>query len=202
MEIYLMRHAQTVVNKKGKYFCSYTETELSEEGKNMCKALSNLDIWNDIDRIYITPLKRTHETAKLILNNRDIEMIQIDEFAELNFGDYEGKILTEENKDDPIFKQWLNDCNSLTFPNGENIVEHAEVCFSKLKEIAESNPGKNILIVSHSTTIRTLITKILNININTFRKIPCSNTSLTKLNYENGVFSVEYLNTPLNSINL
>ena len=199
MNIYLMRHAQTLINQKGKVFCGITETELSEEGKEMCRNISSLDIWSRFDKVYISNLKRTYDTANLIFDNKPIKVVVIPEFAELNFGDYEGKIMTKENKDDPIFQQWVNNCESLTFPNGENLVEHTNACYEKLKEIVNNDQSESILIISHSTTIRTLLTKILNIDINSFRRIPCYNGHLTKVKYDDNGFSLEYLNTPLDS---
>lgn len=193
MKIYLIRHAQTVHNKKGKVFSGVSDVLLSEEGKAEAAKWKSSGFLNSAEKIYITPLKRTKQTADIIFGE-DKEKIIVPSLEEMNFGDYEGKILDEESESDEVFRLWMDDPEKLVFPGGDSFIEHAEEAFSAFREIAENNTAHTIAIVSHRTTIRLILTLLLNKPLNTFREIPCDNCSVAVINYESGVFTVEKLN--------
>lgn len=188
--IYLIRHAQTQHNKKGKVFSGKSDVPLSDKGREEAKKLKESDILNDVKEIYITPLKRTQQTADIIFPE-SIPRYVIKELAEMDFGDYEGRILEEENTEDEIFLKWMNNPESLTFPHGDNFKEHAEEAFEALKRIVKISEKDCIAVISHATTIRLIVTQILGKKLSTFREIPCPNCSVIKAVYEEGRLSVE-----------
>lgn len=190
MIIYLIRHAQTVHNKKGKVFSGKSDVLLSDKGKEEAGNLKKSGILKDVKEIYITPLTRTRQTAD-ILFPEEIPRHTVKELAEMDFGDYEGRILEEENTEDEVFSKWMNDPESLTFPKGDSFKDHAEEAFKALKDIAEKSNEDCIAVISHATTIRLIITQLLGKSLNTFREIPCENCSVTKVVYEKNVLSVE-----------
>lgn len=196
MNIYIIRHAQTTANEKGKVFSGATDVSLSKKGIEDTKLLSQNSLWEQIEHVYITPLIRTHQTAD-ILFDKTIKRTIVPELAEMNFGDYEGKIMTPENADDPVFYNWVNNPEQLTFPNGENLLEHAESSLRALSDIAQNKEFENIAIVSHATTIRLLLSKLMTGNIKCFRKIPCDNGCVSLLSVDENAIKIKYINAPL-----
>lgn len=190
MTVYLIRHAQTVHNEKGKVFSGKSDVLLSDKGKEEAENLKKSGILKGVKEIYITPLTRTRQTAD-ILFPEEIPRHTVEELSEMDFGDYEGKILEEEGTNDEIFLKWMNNPESLTFPHGDNFKEHAEEAFEALKRIVKNSEKDCIAVISHATTIRLIVTQILEKELNTFREIPCTNCSVIKVVYEEGTLSVE-----------
>lgn len=193
MIIYIIRHAQTVHNKKGKVFSGSSDVLLSDKGKEEARKCRNLSFLSDCEKIYITPLKRTRQTADIIFGE-EMEKEIIPALREMDFGEYEGRVLEEENTKDEVFLKWMNDPESLTFPGGDNFKEHAHEALEAFKRIAESNEKSTVAIVSHRTTIRLILAQLLCKELNSFREIPCDNCSVAKVIYENGKYEVCEMN--------
>ena len=98
MEIYIIRHGETVWNKSRLLQVS-RDIPLCEAGINIAKErakeLENIDF----DVIYSSPLSRAYETACIIRGDRNIEIIKDDRLREVNFGVNEGQSAIELQKD-------------------------------------------------------------------------------------------------------
>ena len=103
MEIYIVRHGETKWNKE-KRLQGSTDILLSEAGRDLAIKTGQALMNTRIDKIYSSPLKRAYETAQLIRNGREIELIKDDRIRELNFGSFEGKSYTELIESDTSFK--------------------------------------------------------------------------------------------------
>ena len=90
LELYIVRHGETVWNKE-KRLQGSTDIELGPEGIRLAKETGENLMDTHIDVIYSSALKRAHTTAELIRNDRDIPLITDDRIRELNFGISEGK---------------------------------------------------------------------------------------------------------------
>ena len=192
MNIYLIRHAQTEHNKKGRVFSGKSDISISEEGERQAEKCRNFPFISKTEAVYISPLKRTKETADIIFP-KNIPRYVIPEFAEMDFGEYEGKVL-EENTKDEIFLKWLHNPEGLVFPGGDSLREHAEEAVSALKKIVRESDAENIAIVSHRTTIRLIVTLLMKKELSSFREQDCDNCAMIKIRYENNGFFVDEMN--------
>lgn len=197
MKIYLIRHGQTTMNALGKIFCGSTDVHLSEKGLLDTSRITNNECWKDIEHIYITPLIRTHETANAIFPP-NIPRTIIKEFAEMDFGSYEGKFITEENKNELPFYNWTHNPSECEFPDGDNLLQHGQDAYNKLMEIIKKNEHENIVIVSHATTIRLILSLLITNSVDYFKNIPCDNSCVTLLTYNGNEIEIKYINSKLN----
>lgn len=94
MEIYILRHGQTVWNKS-RLLQGSRDIELCEEGRAVARERCDQLKEVDFDVIYSSPLKRAYETACIIRGDRDIPIIKDDRLREINFGENEGKSVIE-----------------------------------------------------------------------------------------------------------
>ena len=109
MEIYIIRHGETVWNAK-KLLQGSTDIELNENGRELA-GITGQNLESVVfDKIYSSPLIRAYETACLIRGHRNIPIIRDARLRELCFGSNEGKdfskLLADES--DPFhyfFKQ-------------------------------------------------------------------------------------------------
>lgn len=118
---------------------------------------------NKIDKIYISPLPRTIQTAKLVLQNIKIQKIVIENrIREINYGKYSGK---KNNKElDAIRKkQVMGDYLTRFGDYGENKLEIETRLSNFLLDLSKNNPKEStVLIISHGS-ITSYMKRILNI---------------------------------------
>ncbi len=176
MNLYLVRHGQTDLNKNH-IIQGITNTKLNDTGisqaKNLQKEIDKLNI----DLVISSPLVRTKETASIILNNKNISVIYDDRIIERYAGDLEGK--SDELYDH--IKVWNYKLNTDLNANIEKMQDLLKRTKLFLEDIKNKYPNKNILIVSHEATIRALHYNIVGYNKNTnFKKLKIDNCCLLK----------------------
>ena len=91
--VYLTRHGQTVWNLD-KRLQGSGNSDLTDHGVEQAEQLKKRVDGLKLDVIYTSPLERARKTANIIRGNRNIEIIEVDAFKEISFGEYEGH--TEE----------------------------------------------------------------------------------------------------------
>lgn len=191
MNIILVRHGQTDWNVKN-MLQGRTDIELNckgnEQAKEIAKELENIKI----DRIYVSPLKRTIETSKQINKNRNIETIIDDRLIERGFGNFEGK----SNID--IKKYWDYESN-LSNNEIEPIKDLFSRVYSLLEDIYElyKDTDKTILLVTHNgvNLAFTSIIKGMVQNIFEYNLKPCEyrifeNVDLNELEEFSGKYKI------------
>ena len=98
MEIYIVRHGETIWNEK-KLLQGRTDIELNENGRRLA-IITGKNLRNThFDIVFSSPLKRAHETACLIVGDRNIPIVTNDLIKEMCFGDWEGQNMSELLKD-------------------------------------------------------------------------------------------------------
>lgn len=151
MKIYVIRHGQTDWNLIHK-IQGVTDTELNDTGiKQAEEARENLKNI-DFDLIICSPLKRTKKTAEIINQNRNIPIIYNEKLKERCFGNFEGRVVNE----DDIFKsEVLYDVN---VNYSEDKIESIKDLMLRIKieldNIKEKYSDKKVLIVTHGGVLR------------------------------------------------
>ena len=95
-KIHLIRHGLTEANIKGQYVGNRTDLPLCDEGVDELRALRDTVSYPDIERLYTSPMLRCKQTAGILCP--DTEYTVIDQFAEYDFGAFEGKTAKELEK--------------------------------------------------------------------------------------------------------
>jgi len=155
MNIILVRHGLTDWNVKD-LLQGRTDIQLNETGKKQAIETANKLVNIHIDAIYVSPLKRTIDTAQQINKTRNMDIVIDNRLIERGFGDYEGKSKVEFKKYWD-FEANISDCNV------ESIRDLFSRAYFLLKEIQESykDTDKTILLVTHNG-VNLAITSILN----------------------------------------
>ena len=163
MNIYLIRHAQSVGNKK-RIFAGVTDFGLSDEGKESLDHVNEFFSDKDLASIYVSPLLRCRQTAEIIFGDR--EMISDDGLKEINFGEWEGVHVGEVMKNYPEkWEDYMGNWREFTFPGGDNIPDYQKRASSEVKRIVENHDDEDIAIVSHNGFIKAAISYMLTGNI-------------------------------------
>lgn len=194
MEIYFVRHGQTIWNVE-KRFQGLSDSPLTELGITQAKLLGEKLKNIKFDKFYSTSLKRAYDTANYIKGNRKQKVEIFDDFVEISMGDMEGikqedfKKLYPEQVKNFFFNQLEYDPSSF---GGESFLEVRERVIRGLNKFIELNKNyERVLVVSHGATLKTLLHYISGKDISTLsdEAIP-KNTSYTIIKYENGKFEI------------
>ena len=147
------------------------------------------DALNTVDHIYVSSLIRTRETAECLLKNKEaadgndpapVKLIPCDELNEIDFGDYEKAL--KNSLPENVLDFWLNEPEKTTFPGGDNILQRTDQTFEWLQRIIKEDKGP-IIIVSSSTILRLVISRMLGYPLVFHNKIEYPNCHVLQFRY-------------------
>ena len=160
MKIYFIRHGETIWNKEKK-IQGRSDIPLNQFGRELAKitSLSLKDIPFDV--VYSSPLIRAKETACILTNNRNLDIIEDERLLEMSFGEEEGESLTEihAHPEMKLYNFIHNPGEYIPPVGGESFEELYERCKSFIEEIIfpAENKYQYMLIVGHGALIRGMV---------------------------------------------
>ena len=150
MNLYILRHGFTMLNKERKYNGQVDEDLLLEgieQAKEAREELKDMDF----DVIYCSPLLRTKHTCDIV-NSKHIPVIYDDRIKERTLGRLDGKDLEKEGLPKENFYNYYFKSNIEGFE--ESPVFYARV-HSFINELKEKE-YKNVLIITHGGVLRAI----------------------------------------------
>lgn len=163
MNIIFMRHGEATDNVKGLisdkeiYWSILTDSGIKTVEESI------KDLPDVIDKIYVSPLPRTIETAHLVYKKyKESKIVIENRIRELNYGKYSGQ-RNNKNLDNTRIKQVEGDYFIRLGSTGENRFEIESRLSEFLKDVYTNNSSKDtILIISHGS-VTSYMKRILNI---------------------------------------
>lgn len=177
--LYLVRHGQSEWNLHSK-MQGVQDIDLTYTGVKQAELLARRLKNEKIDCIYSSNLKRAYITAQIIGKELGLDVQKSSEFREMSFGIWEGltsKEINELYKD--LYSLWKANPVKANIEKGETLEEVQKRMVKNTLKIVEENKGKNILIVSHGTSIKALILGLLEVDLSFYPKFRLDNTSLS-----------------------
>ena len=151
MTIWLLRHGRTAYNDQRRYQ-GQLDVPLSPAG---AAELTEAAFAPEV--VYVSPLCRSRQTARLIFPRA--KQVVIDDFAEMDFGDFDGRT-ADEMEHDAAYRAWVaGDCTAQC-PNGESralFCERSCKAFAALLEEHLSCQAEMLVIVAHGGTLRAVM---------------------------------------------
>ena len=195
-KIILIRHGQSIGNLNRVYL-GHTNLDLSERGYRQAKSFSDFFVENyKVDKIYSSDLIRAYNTVVPVAENLNLEIVKDKNLREIYAGLWENQefdSLAVKFKD--TYGKWLTDIGNAGCDGGETVRELKDRIINRLYEIAEENPGKDILIGTHATPIRIVKCIFSGLPLDEMHNVEWAyNASLTHLTYENGKFEIKDYN--------
>ena len=159
MILYLIRHGQTDWNK-GRKLQGRTDIPLNENGRKVAE-LTREGFQNiSFDMAFTSPLKRARETAEIILDGRNVPIIDDDRVIEVNFGDYEG---CDFDLPDEYIQNFFSALEKYFSIHGTESMESIFVRMkSFLQDLYDNSElqDKTILVSTHGAALSGLLTVI------------------------------------------
>ncbi|MBU5437416.1 histidine phosphatase family protein [Tissierella sp. MSJ-40] len=158
MNIYLTRHGQTEWNTQGR-LQGWQNSPLTEKGRKDAKLLGERLSKIPLDIIYSSSSQRALDTAKIIKGNRNIETIIDDNLREINMGPWEGRILEEIEKENPVeyFNYWNAPHLYVPLKGGEYFEDVQKRSVAVIDKIIKEGKYKNVLVVTHGITLKNIL---------------------------------------------
>ena len=187
MRLYIIRHAETEYNKLGLIQGSEVDSELNEVGRKQSELFYNFYKELNIEKIYVSGLKRTLQTVSRFIDN-GIPYEKINDFNEISWGVNQGK-----NDDLEEYKSltdsWKNGELDKKFNNGESPNEMVIRVMRGVEMIVKENFA-SVLICIHGRALRVILSKIIDNDLSKMDKYVHSNTGMYILEYDKGIFSI------------
>jgi len=202
--IYFVRHGETTWNAQMK-IQGHSDVSLSDRGRGQAKLLAQRLANEKIHCFYSSDLVRASETAKIVAQPHEMDVLTTPALRELNFGIWEGLTVKEIEETYPgqIRSWWTNPLNVL-IPQGETLLEMAERCVNVVKSIIKEHNNETVLLVAHGGVIRSIICSALGINLNEQWRLHIDNACLSLIDFpqwERGILKLFNDCTHLKNLN-
>ncbi len=177
--LYFLRHGQTTWNADGNRYAGATDVPLTETGIEQARRGAAMIRDLPLDAVFCSSLSRAVETAKLVLDGRDIPIVQDPRLNEMNYGSWEEKTHAEiVSEPGNHWHEWAADPDARRAGGtGELASEVVARVTSFLYDVLQ--PGRTVLAVAHHTTGRLLIAHTLEMPLANYRRLQLDNASLS-----------------------
>lgn len=161
--LYLVRHGETELNKKGCYY-GWIDCGLSEHGLEQALLLRHALRRINLDAAITSDMKRAVDTAEILCEGRNIDLLKDERLRELNFGSWEGKHYTEVSEQhQENWHAWMTDWQNTAPAEGESFADMSIRVKACIDEIIQKYHDKDILLVAHQGVLRIITTYLLDI---------------------------------------
>jgi broad specificity phosphatase PhoE len=153
---------------------------LSEAGRAQATAATAALRLRPITRVVSSPVQRALQTAAPISSSFGLTT-QIDPaFAEIDFAAWTGARFAALASE-PAWQRWNNFRSTAGVPGGETILAVQMRAVAGLTRLAGALPNDEIVIVSHSDVIKTILVHVLGSPLDLMRRIEISAGSISEI---------------------
>jgi probable phosphoglycerate mutase len=157
-EVVLVRHGASEVALPGARFPLVDgrgDPNLSEDGYEQARAIAAQLAAEGIVQLFVTPLKRTHQTAAPLAEATGLEPIVVDELAEVRLGEWEGgEYRVRMAQGDPIVRQMFQQERWDVIPGGETFDSLGRRVRAGIEKIVElTGPDAVAVAILHGGVI-------------------------------------------------
>jgi broad specificity phosphatase PhoE len=187
--LFLIRHGETIQHKE-KIFMGQYDVALSEKGRSQAidagKRLKEYDI--NTDRIYSSDLARAKETAGLIAELLNLNLICNSNFRELSLGEWDGRPISEIKRLYPEeYEKRGEKLVEYKFGNKfENFYDLRYRAVKAMKRILQEDKNSDLVLVAHSGVIKVLLSEVNKTDISDEIKRPIENGEILLIDKRRG----------------
>jgi broad specificity phosphatase PhoE/ribonuclease HI len=154
---HLLRHGQTEHTPERR-FSGRNELPLSLTGRAEAEAAGERLRDLGVEVVVASPLRRTRETAEIVAGVLGLPVAFDRDLVELDFGDLEGLTFDEAAAKHPLAARRFMSDVTVAAPGGESITGVSTRVSRARRRILSEHAGRTVLIVSHVTPIKLLLT--------------------------------------------
>ena len=169
--VFLVRNGKVEQPDNQRRYVGQIDWPLSEAGREQSRILQKLLKKTDIETAYSSDLARSRQTAKIITENKDMNITALKDFREIAMGEWEGRSFAEIAHRFPgEFRARALDIAYYCTPGGESFSECGQRVLKMFRAILAKTTG-NVLIVGHAGTNRVLLCHVLGLPLGNLLRI-------------------------------
>ena len=150
----LWRHGQTDHNVERR-FQGQADVPLNEVGLGQAQQAAALLAQLPVDVVVSSPPRRALVTSQTLAKRLALPVATDDRLMEISVGSWEGLLDSDVYAAHPDFALALDEGRDFRrSPEGETALEVGERVGAALREIADANPGKTVVVGCHGLAIR------------------------------------------------
>ncbi len=156
--LYLVRHGETEWNRERRVQ-GQADPPLNDTGRAQARALAERLAGVRFDAAYASDLRRSLETATILLDGRGLALTPVAGLRERFFGPWEGRLVEEIQEQEPeAWALWLQHRPDEAPPGVETRAAFEGRVGTTLRSLVAAHPTDTILVVSHGGTIWAALT--------------------------------------------
>jgi broad specificity phosphatase PhoE len=188
-----MRHGETAWNRAGRVM-GRKPIELDEDGRAQVAAAIPFARQIAPELIVTSPLIRARQSAEIIAAGLGgIALVEEAQLSEVQYGRWEGMVY-DDLLEDPDYVRYKEDPLATPTPGGETIEQVQSRGVDAVRRAIAANAGRRILFVSHGDIIRTILCKLMGLELNHFRRIRIDNATFSGVQMIGDFAEVKFLN--------
>ena len=189
--LYIVRHGQTDLNKRGIIQGRGMNTDLNDEGRKQAQQFFAAYKTAPFDKIYISELKRTQQSIQPFID-LGIPFEKLSGLDELGWGIHEGQPSTPENKLEflQIMRNWVDGNLDVKFEGGESPNEVKARQLEALQIVMSHPEETTVLICMHGRALRLLLCLLTNKPLTEMDSFPHQNLVLYKVTYDGNKYEI------------
>lgn len=162
-EIVLVRHGESEPFHPANPFPlvdGHGDPALAPEGHDQAERVGEALHQEEINGLYVTSLRRTHQTAAPLAERRGITPTVERDLREVFLGEFEGGVFRLKMREgsDPAIAEFLDSGGEWgVLPGAESTTELEQRCVSAILRIAGNHPDQQIVCVVHGGVIGALL---------------------------------------------
>lgn len=189
--LYFVRHGQTEWNAISRMQGQWN-SDLNDLGKEQAHTNGKLLATLNVEAIFASPLDRTRQTAGIINQYLNKDIVFDERIMEWDCGDWSGHLYKEVQHKWPEHWAALEaDRFNYRGPNCENYPDMINRSKPFLDEI-QSRPEENIAVVSHGMIGKAMVAQLLNLGEDETLGLHQANDEVFKVKLNNGTVEVEH----------
>jgi 2,3-bisphosphoglycerate-dependent phosphoglycerate mutase len=182
--LYLVRHGENPANLTKEF--SYQRVDYSLTPKGVLQAQQTAEYFKQVpvDRIYASPLKRTHETAQIISEPLHRTVLPLETLREVNVGDFEGQPVSMElwARHNAIIGAWMGGDARRCFPGGEDFLTLCARFRASVAQMVGEEDEQHLIAVGHGGVFTFAIQELCpEVNIAELCQMENHNCSITRV---------------------
>lgn len=181
---YIIRHGETFANKQGLKQGQIDDerTQLDETGMRQAQELAKKFHPHGLVAMYVSPLKRAQDTAKVLNDQLHLPVITDRRLLEISYGDWDGKKNSELEKAHPdVFDPIVHDVRSLyvTEAHGEAFDDVERRVAEFTGDVVKQHHNDAVVVVTHGFTVRSFVANA--VRAHDLQVLEPGNCSVTKI---------------------
>ena len=188
---FIARHGETEWNRDGIYQ-GVLDSRLTEAGWEHANSLAQFFKTKQLSVIYSSPLGRCQATAQVIAEATGVELVVVEDFQEMNFGEFQGRY-KEEVLVHSFFEQRKIDKLNTPFPGGESYQDISNRVDQPMRKIISADNGTPRLIVGHESVNRILRSVLTGIPLTEAVKNKQPHTQVVEYDFKNNKEMIHHL---------